>query len=603
MAYVLALITALSFLYSPRAEKANTILVTKPLVISQERNTPAYALFQQTQLIKKNPTAQAKIQTQNFATVDLTTDQVSQIQENTSQVSELKIEKAVLSQMTEKKLAQLIDQQNFSQSLTQVTTLNQFQAPANTAIIRGHFELKDGVGIVDHLIVLKRAFEGREIEAGQVDLKAGLYQIAVGAFEGEIFAEIKDRSGIVIGEDRQKISNLKRSGLYFEGPTLKLGRPSAFALNLKNADSRKISDQSLKGSFFSGNYALKKTDDIYPNVSRHSSTLAVIQDELKKTAPTLSVRHSRDSTETVLFSQSWVEGSVAYLSEKLQIQFIPETGVIIGRVLVDGRPVAGAQVVVHNQPGLEPYYLDQFLIPQTQQSTTSENGFFIIPGLNPGSYELTTSIGNRQLGTQQYLVETGFVSYQEIDSLTAPQTTLVRSFDAFTSEPLETDLIIPGLQDILNLESGTNTYKHFSATGLTEIVNRPFSREHMAYVYLHNAKRSYLHLPQIKESFLDYVTSQVQLNRIPETSIIIGFTANNNFDVHIADDSYNKNDLVFFDRYGRISQHQEKGGGFIFFNVSEGIQEIILQDKQTDRSFSTVFYSKPSYLFVSHFSE
>lgn len=573
-------------------------MVTKPLTITQERNTPAYNLYQQSQIIQKNMQLIKQQQLRDMANfaVQLSTETTEEVKAITA-VAEIKLEKAELHAEADRQIQALVNaqpQQSVTPSFTQMS---------EGAVIRGNFELKDGVGIVDHLVVLKRVFEGQSIEVGQVDLRAGQYQIAVGAFEGEIVAEVKDRTGILIGEDRQKIYNLKRAGTFFEGPTLRLGRPSAFALNGRSVDTRKLNDNNLQASFFSGHFDLKKTSDVYPNVARHSSTLGFIKDSTNSIASTLSVRSAADKSDTVLFSRKWVEGAVDYLSEQLQIQYLPETGIIIGRILVDGKPVQGAQVMIENQPGLEPYYLDQFLIPQQSQNYSSENGYFIIPGLNEGVYEITAYMGDRRLGTQQFLVASDTVSYQEIFSTAIPTSVIARSFDSFTGEQIMTELFVPGQKEILNLEGDLIRYRHNSQYGLTEVVNRPLIRDYAAYVYIQSLSKDHLHLPQIKEAFLDYVQAQSQVQIEPETSTFVGFTPNNYFDVHVASESFNPAHLVFFDQSGNIVPKQTAGGGFVAFNLKSGIQEVILQDQKTERSFSTVFYSRPSVLFVSHFAE
>jgi hypothetical protein len=598
--YLLAFILPLTFLYSPKVEKSNIVMVTKPLTITQERNTPAYGLFQQSQIIQKNMQTAKQQQLREMASlnpvVQLSTETTVEVTTLAS-VAEIKIDKAELHAEADRQIQALVNKQ------PQSSVTPGFTQMSEGAVIRGQFELKDGVGIVDHLVVLKRVFEGQSIEVGQVDLRAGLYQIAVGAFEGEIVAEIKDRTGILIGEDRQRIYNLKRSGTFFEGPVLRLGRPAAFALNGRSVDSRKIIDKNLQASFFSGHFDLKKTTDVYPNVARHSSTLSFIKDTTNSIASTISVRSAADKSDTVLFSRKWVEGAVDYLSEQLQIQYLPETGIIIGRILVDGKPVQGAQVMIENQPGLEPYYLDQFLIPQQSQNFSSDNGYFIIPGLNEGVYEITAYIGDRRLGTQQFLVATDTVSYQEIFSSALPTSVIARSFDAFTGEPIMTELFVPGQADIINLETDFVRYRHNAQYGLTEVVNRPLIRDYAAYVYIQNQSKDHLHLPQIKEAFMEYVQAQAQVPIERDTAMFVGFTPSNFFDVHIADEGFNPAHLVFFDQAGNIVPKQTAGGGFVAFNLKEGIQEVILQDQKTERSFSTVFYSRPSVLLVSHFAE
>lgn len=602
MTYLLALLLPLTFLYSPPVEKTNLVLVTKPLVISQEKNTPAYSLFQQTQKVtqvEKDYTIQNSTDSSQVV-VQLNTDTVRAAGDEVH-VPEMAIAKTELNIQVNRQL------QSLARS-TQDSTLPlfdqvQFTAPQQGAVIRGFFELKDGVGIVDHKVTLKRVFEGQVLEMGQVDLKAGQYQIAVGAFEGELVAEITDKVGLIIGEDRRKILNLSRAGHYFQGPILSLGRPSGFAVNSHHADGRRINEDIVKSSLFSGHYDLKKTTDVYPNVARHSSTLSFTKDLNHKLTPTISVRTSTDKTETLLFSQAWVNGVKNYISEKIQIQYMADTGIILGRITLDGKPVAGAQVNIDNQSGLEAYYFDQFLIPQTEQKTTSENGLFIIAGVSNGSYQITAELGSRTLGTQQYIVESELTTYQEIAASSVPQSIITRSFDVLSGETVAADVMIPGQKDILSLETGFARYRSAAHSGLIEIINRPRSQDYAAYVYIQNHSKDHLHLPQIKESFIDYAltTSKIQIE--PETSTFLGFTAMEDYSIYIADENFDSQNILFFDSAGQLANQPQKGGGFLIFNVPTGIQEVILQDTKTDRTYSTVFYSRPSYFLVSHLAD
>src|SRR5262249_36373957 len=58
-------------------------------------------------------------------------------------------------------------------------------------------------------------------------------------------------------------------------------------------------------------------------------------------------------------------------------------GAITGRVIADGRPVAGAQVVVHPAVG-------KLFDDQDQTSASDEDGAFKVTGLSPGAYFLST---------------------------------------------------------------------------------------------------------------------------------------------------------------------------------------------------------------------
>lgn len=626
MVYLLAFATAAALLYSPKVEKTGQVFVAQPLVISQERKSPAYYLFQQTQQALKKPSREPA---QDLTpSVNLNSSAASEI--GVTYIQPLVLNKSELSNHADQELHKIAQAETDSTLLSKIgfstvssepppapaanmngastaflenPSQNLRQSPLQGATIRGQFELTDGVAIVDHVVSLQRIFEGQSIELGQVDLKAGMYQIQVGSFEGELVAEVKDRSGVIIGEDRQKILGLKQSGTFFSGPILKLGQPSSLAFNPRNVDDKKIAENSQVASFYSGHHALKKTTDTYPNVASLSSTVGLITDKSGSNATTLSLRLAKDKSETLLFSQKWVNGVVSYLSEKLQIQYLPESGIIIGRVLQDGKPVTGAQVVVENQPGLEPYYLDQFLIPQANQSVTSANGFFVLPGLQSGAYQISAFIKDRHLGSQLYYVDANVVSYQEILSTLKTQSILVRAFDAFTSEPMDAEILMPGREEMLEVPEGTARYRTASEQGLQSLLVRPLNRNYAAYTYLQNTKKDHLHLPFVLDEWLDQLKRSAQIPSTEETAMLIGFVPQGNYDLFLSLEAFDRRNILYFNAQGLITPSPVSGGGFIIYNLAAGLQEIILQDKSRDRTYSQVVFAESGKTYLSHFIE
>ena len=622
MLYLLALLIPISFLYSPPVEKSGPVYIAKTMHINHERKTPAYILFQQAQAIT-NPDLDrnlASIETRKFnqpETLILNQEDpaISKFSgqfANAAIINEMSFNKTELQIRTDSTLNRIATTQNDSILLNKLNNNlknNPFenikQSQPNAASIQGYFELSEGVGITNHTVSLRRVREGQSIEIGQVDLKAGMYQIFVSSFDGELVAEIKDAAGLIVGEDRQKISGLNRKNNYFQGPSLNLGLPASFTLNLKNINDQKIKDNELNAALFSGNFSLKKTNDSYPNVARLSSTIALIDSPKQKVARTLSIRTAKDNSSIMLFSNNWVVGATDYLSAKLQIQYMPESGIIIGRIMKDGKPVIGAQVVVENQPGIEPYYLDQFLIPQTDQTNTSSNGYFIIPGLTAGSYQIAAFVQNQSIGSQAYFVEENIVAYQEITTTKNIKINTVRSFDAFTGQNVQTEIQVPGLADLVTIDSEQVTYAEGTKSGLIEIINRPNTVEYIPYIYLQNQAKDYLHLPQLSEKFLDYLKQNTKYNigisTLPETSIFMGFVDLKNYNITLADDQFDRRNIVYFNSAGELSAQPVPNGGFVIFNVPLGIQEIIIENKDNDKISSQAFYSKSSMIYLSHF--
>lgn len=609
MIYLLALIFPLSFLYSPKVEKSGAVYVAKTMHITHERKTPAYTLFQQAQKVTHPETDRQPSSLESKAISGseiLSLNQVDQMKVDFPEatvVSEMSLNKQELLARTDLQLGQLVAKEKDSLLLNKIQNpfANTKQSIPNSASIQGFFELSGGVGLTNQTVTVRRVREGQSIELGQVDLKAGMYQIYVGSFDGELVAEIKDENGIIIGEDRKRIAGLVRQNNYFQGPQLKLGRPSGFAVNLRNIDDRKIKDTEVAASLFSGNYSLKKTTDVYPNVARHSSTVALIDSVGGKLARTLSIRTAQDPSEVVLFSANWIEGAKSYLSEKIQIQYMSDAGIIIGRVMLDGKPVAGAQVVVENQPGLEPYYLDQFLIPQVAQSNTTSNGYFIIPGLQEGSYQISAFIQNRHIGSQAYFVEKSVASYQEILAMTNVKIATARSFDAFTGQNIPSELQIPGLEDLLTVSTEATTYVEGTQSGLVEVINRPLPRDYVPYIYLQNQSKDFIHLPQLTEKFIEYISQNHKINA--DTSFFIGFVQMKNFEVTLTDENFDRSNIVYFGSTGEISMTPIPNGGFVVFNVPVGTTEIIVENKDNEKIASQAFYSKASMNYLAHFAD
>lgn len=624
MLYLLALIFPLTFLYSPKAEKPGAVFVTKTMTISQERNTPAYTAFKYAQKVseaaiesQKNVVANAVNENRQRLPSSEFLSSEDLANKNIIQLAEFVYDKKTLNLQADEELKNIAVQDEDSSLLAQIKSgahapsdiLNQTLVQA--AVLKGHFELVEGVAIIDHKVSVKRILEGQTVEVGQVDLNAGAYQISVNSFEGELVAEVKDRFGNVIGEDHQKLMGLTRIQNYFKGPTLKVGQPAVFSLNSRQYDdelNNKLKDDRLQASLFSRNYALKKTSDVYPNVARHSSTVGFIDSQDDNVASTLSIRTSRDKSETLLFSKKWVSAITGYLSEQIQIEYTRESGVIIGRVLKDGKPVAGAQVVVENEAGLEPHYLNALLIPQVKQTSTSANGLFIIAGVLPGGYQISAYEGSEHLGTQMYFVEPQIIAYQEILSSRKVKANIVRSFDMFGGQQVATDIQLPGFEEILTVNGELEKYRDRATSGVMEILNRPQANEYIPYVYVQNLGRDYLHLPQVSEAFMRYLKDQRKISDVPETSSFVGFSQYNNYKIYLSGadtENFNANNVVYFDHQGKISDVPVPGGGFVIFNVPPGIQEIMVEDlsSQTENSKtgSQVFYSRPNLNFVAHF--
>ena len=121
--------------------------------------------------------------------------------------------------------------------------------------------------------------------------------------------------------------------------------------------------------------------------------------------------------------------------------------------------------------------------------------------------------------------------------------------------------------------------------------------------FIQDARLDHVHIPAIAESWLTSIQTKMQLNEEANTGTIIGFVPAIDYEVHLIAENYDQKQMVYFNSTGEIQPEPVAGGGFILFNVPVGAEEVVVQEKKTERIFSQVHLVKPSQTSVSQFSE
>ncbi len=632
--FALSLIVTSVVFFTSQTEQSRVVTIQRPIMITQERKTPAYFVYQQAQKL-----LQKKIESKNIPSTYLSSLSLSPPQV-TIQTTEMKINKKELlakSAPANVQVATIIKpaidvpktltyQQVFgtpapiepaARQPNQATTLSPSK---KWATIRGKFELIEGVGIVNHYIELKRVEEGQIREVGYIDLKAGVYTIEIESPNGYLIAQIKDQNGSLVGEDRERLINLQSRGAFFEGPFIRVGRPETIAANpapgtsydsssrlaaLGKSNKTAMASRGISVSLFDNQNVLAKPNDVFTNISKYSTTISRVFDPSRIYRDIVSLRQTGDKTETAMFTSKWLSGVTEYISDVQKIEFMSKNGpVIIGRVLVDGKAVANAQIQIDSLTSVAPIYFDQFMIPSFSQNGTSENGYFMFLGLEPNNYHIVASKQNVALGSQLFIAENEMVGFQNISSFSAPRFKLIRTFDAFTSAVISTDISTAESEEAIENVAGTVSFKTYVESSLGEFLARAAgsSRSYIPVRYVQNTKQEYVHIPMIQESWLLAVKNHKQIEEKEDAGTIIGFVADLIYDAYLVSDNYNKNDIVFFNSLGHVVIEPTAGGGFILFNVPTGARELILQEKNSDRIYSQVFNVLDQQVSVSHFS-
>ncbi len=617
LAAVLIIIPAF-FFYSPSVEKNRVVTIQKTLVITQERKTPAYYLYQHVQnneaLQVETPIVTTYLSTQSYLPSDSKVA-VSEMQVSRREISsdvDAGFQTANLKVENIPTISNVVLNENLSIPAAKPT--NQLQSPGKKwATIRGKFELKDGVGIVDHYIEIKRVEEGFVREIGRIDLKAGSYSIDIESPQGFLEAKITDRTGVTIGNAQQRIVNLQGRGGYFEGPTILVGRPAQFAVNPHIPSSPttvaaggivRTNAPSFRTSLFSDQHTQEKPTDAFTNISKHSSTLARLVDANLIYKTLVTIRQSGDENETPVFTKKWIQGVIEYISDQQKIEFKSETApILMGRVFESEKSLAGIQVQIENHPGILPVYFDQFMIPNFKQTETSESGYFMFLGLEESNYNVAAFKEGRMIGYQMFATENDAISYQNIVTSKVARSGVVRVFDAFTSEPVDADLIIPDVEDIVETTAGTASYRTLNKLGIAQFLARVNKLEYVPMSYFQDSRKDYAHIPMVREGWLKQLQTSKLINDVANTGMILGFVPELSYEVFLAHEDYSKDNIVYFDQAGNAASAPTSGGGFLLFNVPLGTNEIIVQEKNSEKIYSQVFEVKINQVSASHFSE
>ncbi|MGZ3725199.1 MAG: hypothetical protein ACXWQQ_05340 [Pseudobdellovibrio sp.] len=636
------------FLFSTKTERSRVVTIQRPIVITQERKTPAYFAYQQSLALtakKIQPAIQrstflsnlnvqaigAKIQ---LAEMKFTKTEYAQIENQfykartiasnlNEDMSNLAYEKVIFNQAAETPLRE---------SEEDVPALSPSQ---KWATVQGKFELTGGVGIVDHVIELKRVEEGQVKEYGRINLQAGTYSIDIASPNGYIIARVKDKSGLIVGEDRQRLVNLQNKGSYFEGPFIRVGHPDTLAANpgapnpptialqkpssasggaanviasakavLPTSASAAAIASNVSVSIFDNQKTLSGPEDEFGNISAFSSTISRVYDPSQVYANVTTIRMTGEKSPTPVFTKKWLDGAVSYISDIQQVQFKSSNApVLMGQVLVDGKPAAGAQVQIESLPSLRAVYLDQFMIPSSGLSATSSNGYFMFVGVDDQTYDVAAVLNNKVVGSQLFIAESGAIAFQNIATKSIPDSLTVRSFDAFTNAVVETDLVVSSQEETIQTIDGTAAVYSHVDNNVSEYLVRTSDPIYVSMRYTQSGRKDYVHLPMIQEAWLNEIKKLKALNDQVNTGTIIGFTPNFSYDAYLASDNYSKSNVVYFTNDGQLSTAPVAGGGFILFNVPMGAREVVLQESETGRIFSQVFDVKYQEVSVTHFDE
>lgn len=476
----------------------------------------------------------------------------------------------------------------------------------------GPIEIVGGLAVTnEHHIEVRRSEEGILKELGRVDLKQGLYNIAVEQTSGTVIARLVDKEGKTLGEGSFRLSRIvTNNSRSLQGPKIRIEPQADYAGSIASAYHSKATDSApaqTRVTFVKGasEVQVKKEGTVaMDNVTKGSST--VMRAAAPKHLQTAAIIISGKEFKSLLYPESMIKALQDIVGQQRNMSIDGAPTIIWGKVSQDGKDLSGIDVSVESDPSLQPIYFNQFLLPDTQLKATSENGLFAFVQVEPGFHSLLATRSGSIVGYQNVVVEEGSVAQGDIESTIKKESVPLRIYDAFSGEAMPATVTMQTLSTDLEVNSGvaTVTLPQINRLGMMRV--HPENVDYVSARYLYNDTDDYIHGPLVKWSWLNAIKSYLRIDDPASAGIVVGFVPDEDFEVYLAAyDNFEPRHIVYFDMQGRILQNRKgiAGGGFILYNVPEDTHEVVVLGARTQKVYSRVIPVDADSLTVLNFRE
>ncbi len=470
--------------------------------------------------------------------------------------------------------------------------------------IVGIFEIQKGLLYSNEdRIEIRRYEEGVFREKGTINLHDSTYEIFPNDFKGFLLGRMIDKNGRTKGEGVVRVSDsiLNHRGAH-QGPKITLvvksdvtGRAvSSYNLNNKNALS-----QPAKATIFQGQLERNVGKDgqiKFDNVVKNSPTNLIA--ESKGHFASQQIILAGESFSTELIPEKMGVALKQIVSDLRQQNFNdPNLSIVLGKVTFDGQAVSGVNLKIENEADIQPIYFNSLMLPDPKLTTTSENGYyaFIMEG-----GELKTLMafrGDRYFGHINTVVSPGMTSFAEIKNTIKTQTVDIKVYDPFSGLPEFTDVSLQGQNETITIEKGVGEAQLPYLGRWSFLYSNPsdkFVPAHYTYV----ESSDYIYVPLVSKEWVSYLFSSSKQSLYPKSNLVVGFVIDEDFEVEVPGLDPLKNHIMYFDYSGKVTSKGTQGGGFILYNLPEGVYEPLVFGSQSQKVYSRIAPLKTGDVFV-----
>ncbi len=478
--------------------------------------------------------------------------------------------------------------------------------------LSGEVLLEPGLGLADGYIDIRHVRAGVALGAGKLKLPSNKYTIEVADPSGQIVATLYSGRGQKLGEGKIKVAQIDSmkpktslitiSSIQSSFTTSSHDFTKTVAAFSKSKDygDRGVQTQTyvptLDVEVNSDDQGVAKVDNIIQD------SWGLIRTHAEGYAPSLNLISAGPEKKKPIFRQKFIEALLSIAKDQQKKSEFEETNSVVwGQALLDGKPQAGVQVDVEFAEQYRPIYFNQFMIPDSSLRATSENGYYAILHLPEGFHSLVASRAQQYFSHANVQAEPETVFVANLETTLAIEKTEIKVFDAFSGVPGQAELEIQSLTEPLRVDGLAEVYLHdVERLSLMKVV--PADVKYISQVQVYSDSGGDLRVALIEAAWLQKIQNQNRISSTPETSTVVGFVSDENYEVYLPhDENYSPQNIIYFDAAGSVSSSGVAGGGFIMFNVPQGTHSVVAAAKSTNAVHTQVVPVDPGTAAVLYF--
>lgn len=446
-------------------------------------------------------------------------------------------------------------------------------------LISGSIQFFDGLAYSSslHSLSVTRVFNGETAESGKIWLRDARFEIPVKEAKGMLIAELHDSGGVLLGYSELDLNELRIHNKQTIFDKLKIQLKPVE----RGARIRVISGYSFKNNILDakeasvflepfGTELIEDSDGFFTEKNIDNQSNIIVLAEAKDHWPTLS-RVTSGAVATIrVFHKSMIHALIDIVSDPSQRKENYNKGIIWGLVASQGRPIEGAQIELADESH-KVHYMNDFYLPNSDQQKTSENGLFAIVGLEEQIQSIRVTYKGQVFPAQVIKPKNGHISYVEIDFGSLKNLTL-KVVDAFDeTRAIGASLRALGSEDVVEDLVETHQLKINQSKHNYHFMEVDAGEEFSLMRFEESLSQGQLTLPMIQANWIEGIQIERKINKNPYSGTIVSWFSQQKGSVFINNGKeFRKENLVYFDRSGRVVQNLEVAVGVVIYNVPVG---------------------------------